>query len=213
MEDEKYIFYEDSKQKKQIARSAFAKNHHGGRVRLPSDNMTGKELRKMSGEVKAYRMNELMKWKEFKALPDDLKVAYIKNLREKWDVPDTYIAKMLGIGRPYFAGEIGRLGLSRGKIYKRTKYDREGFCEWAGIGEQQETPQEVAEPTEPELTEDIPDINTEDIIAEETKPYIPCIPTTGHLNFTDNADKALDMVKAMLADQKVKISVIWEVIE
>lgn len=209
MEDEKYIFYEDTKQKKQIARSAFAKNTHGGRVRLPSDNMTRKELREMNGEVKAYRMNEPMKWQEFKALPDDLKIAYIKTLREKWDVPDTYIAKMLGIGRPYFAGEIGRLGLSRGKIYKRTKYDREGFCEWAGIGEQQETPQEVAEPTEPEPTQEVDDNNAPWIETEEPK---PCIPTTGHLNFTDNADKALDMVKAMLRDQKVKISVIWEVI-
>ena len=35
----------------------------------------------MSGECKSYRLNSPMSWDEFKAMPDDIKITYIKLLR------------------------------------------------------------------------------------------------------------------------------------
>ena len=84
MKDETYVFIQDVKEKKTTARSARHTRTHcgrGGRVRLPSDNLSKKELMKMSGECKSYRLNSPMSWDEFKAMPDDIKITYIKLLR------------------------------------------------------------------------------------------------------------------------------------
>lgn len=85
----------------------------------------------MNGEVKSYRLNEPMTWKEFKKLPDDLKVTYIKLLREKWGVPDMHIAEMMGIGRCSISQEMTRLNLNGGRKPRYYKWDTEGFRAWA----------------------------------------------------------------------------------
>ena len=46
----------------------------------------------MNGECKSYRLNDPMAWKEFKSMPDDLKITYINLLRKKFNVPGTSIA-------------------------------------------------------------------------------------------------------------------------
>ena len=81
MKDETYAFISDVKDKKITARSARHTRTHcgkGGRVRFPSDNLSKKELQKMNGECKSFRLNDPMVWKEFKSMPDDLKITYIK---------------------------------------------------------------------------------------------------------------------------------------
>ena len=96
MKDETYLFVSDMKDKKVTARSARNKRTHcgkGGRVRFPSDNLSKKELQKMNGECKAYRLNDPMGWKEFKAMPDDLKITYIKLLRKEFNVPARILLK------------------------------------------------------------------------------------------------------------------------
>lgn len=85
----------------------------------------------MNGEVKSYRLNEPMTWKEFKKLPDDLKVTYIKLLREKWGVPDSHIAEMMGIGKCSISQEMTRLNLNGGRKPRDYKWDAEGFRAWA----------------------------------------------------------------------------------
>jgi hypothetical protein len=85
----------------------------------------------MNGEVKSYRLNEPMTWKEFKGLPDDIKVTYIKLLREKWGVPDSHIAEMMGIGRCSISQEMTRLNLNGGWKQRGYKWDAEGFKAWA----------------------------------------------------------------------------------
>ena len=60
MKDEEYLFHQTCREQKNIARSARNKRTHngkGGRVKFPSDYMTKKELQKMNGEVKSYRLN------------------------------------------------------------------------------------------------------------------------------------------------------------
>ena len=90
MTDEKYSYIQDVKDKKVTARSARNKRTHngkGGSVKFPSDYMTKKEIKAMSGEVKSYRLNKPMTWQEFKAMPHDVQYGYIKLLKSKYSVP------------------------------------------------------------------------------------------------------------------------------
>jgi hypothetical protein len=135
VKDETYLFVSDVKEKKITARSARHTRTHcgkGGRVRLPHDNLTKKELQKMNGECKSYRLNDPMSWQEFKSLPDDLKITYIKLLQKKFNVPFVHIGKMLGCAQRTISCEIIRLGLSEGKAAKgrKKKWDKEGFYAW-----------------------------------------------------------------------------------
>ena len=129
--DEQYEMIKDSREKKSIAASAFKQRSHcgkGGRVKFPSDSMSRKELNAMNGEVKSYRLNDPMSWEEFKSLPDDLKVDYIKALREKFCVPDKYVAEMFGIS-------MGQLGLYLRDLKLEMVHDidiwnKESFLAW-----------------------------------------------------------------------------------
>lgn len=134
MKDEEFVFRSDSRDKAITARSARHTRTHcgkGGRVRLPSDNLTKKELQKMNGETKSYRLNEPVSWQEFKLWPDDIKVMYIKLLRQKFNVPGRRISEMMKVDAGMFAREVRRLGIAEPDRKPRTKWDKDGFCVWA----------------------------------------------------------------------------------
>lgn len=88
MEDEKYVFIQDVKEKKEIARSA--KNKKNGskstKVTFPSDYLTRKEREKMNGECKTWNLNGFYTWAEFKEMPADIAAAYISTLNQKYHV-------------------------------------------------------------------------------------------------------------------------------
>jgi hypothetical protein len=159
MKDEEFVFRSDSRDKAITARSARSKKTKGGRVRLPHDNLSKKELKKMSGECKSYRLNSPMDWKEFKAMPDDIKITYIKLLQQKFNVPFVYIGKMLGCAQRTISCEIIRLGLSEGKNCKgrSKKWDKDGFYAWMNGVDQLPTPV----PEEP-VIEEVPVITSEE---------------------------------------------------
>ena len=79
----------------------------------------------MNGECKSYRLNDPMTWKEFKLLPDDLKVTYIKLLRAKFDVPDVELVKMFGTNKDSLSRFWNVLGLRvpRRNVYREWKKD------------------------------------------------------------------------------------------
>lgn len=129
--DEQWAMIEDSIDKKRTAASAFKQRTHcgkGGRVKFPSDNLSKKELKAMSGECKSYRLNDPMSWDEFKSMPDDLKVTYINGIRERFGAPDKYIAEMFGISQ----GQLG-LYLHDLKLEANAKvesWEKESFLAW-----------------------------------------------------------------------------------
>ncbi len=173
MKDETYAFISDVKEKGSIGRSARHRKTHagkGGRVRLPSDNLSKKELMKMSGECKSFRLNEPMAWKEFKAMPDDVKVTYIKLLQQKFNVPFVHIGKMLGCTQRTISLEIIRLGLSEGKNCKgrSKKWDKDGFYAWVNGVKKPPTPV-IEEPTEVPVIEEVP---IEEPIQEEQEVFV-----------------------------------------
>lgn len=204
MRDEEYLFHSDCRDKKITARSARnTRTHNGrrGRVKLPSDYMTKKELNAMNGEVKSYRLNEPMSWKEFKELPDDIKVTYIKLLREKFNCFDSAIAEMMGINKVTFSQEIKRLGLGHGTKHgwNRTWNEKEAFYAWAhGVPATKEAEDPIPEEPVPEA----------EPVIEEKK----AIPGTGNLVFEGKVEEVLKTIGVLLGGANVHISVTWDVL-
>jgi hypothetical protein len=193
MTDEKYLFISDCREKKHTARSAGAMNKKHRAVRLPSDYLSKKELKAMSGKVESYRMNDPMTWEEFRAMPEDLQRDYICLIRERFGVSDTTIAKMLGINQASMSRTMIKLNLGKGKHCEFHVKDKEGFLKWAnGVKEvREETP--VAKPV-------------------EQKP-IQAVLNYGNLSYSGAADDILKTVSALLGNRRVKMSVSWEVEE
>lgn len=179
----------------------------------------------MNGECKSYRLNDPISWQEFSSMPDDLKVTYIKLLRQKFNVPDKYLAEMFGVNKDYLYRRFKALGLGREIKTSHPKWDKEGFYAWANGVDKLPTP--VAEEPVPEaepiqeepeafVEDDLPfDIPESDI---ELKPYFPPIPYTavpcsGSMPFRCHANLALNTLRDLLANEMVDLHVSWGVIE
>lgn len=155
MTDEKFVYISDQKEKKRTARGSHNRRTHagaGGRVRLPSDYMTAKERNAMNGEVKAYRLNEPMTWKEFKSMPDDLQIAYMKALGERYDPPAQMLAEMFCIHYSRVTDWQRRHGMGKGKGAK-CHFQKEAWEKWLAGGKEQTEPVEVITETAQNGTE------------------------------------------------------------
>jgi hypothetical protein len=207
MTDEKYSYIQDVKDKKITARSARNKRTHngkGGSVKLPSDYMTKKEIKAMSGEVKSYRLNEPMSWKEFKAMPDDIKVSYISLLRQKWNAPDSYIGKMMGTNVCSFSQEMHRLGIPSTR-HSSEKWDKDGFYAWAhGVPTQKEEPVEV-EPVEVDTLSD----SFKERIHNSVKVLFPM---SGTLNYEGTAEDIFSVLNDVVGKGNVRMTISWEAV-
>lgn len=168
----------------------------------------------MNGEVKSYRLNEPMSWKEFKEMPDDIKVNYVKLLRQKYNVPGKNIAEMMGCSTATFYNEINRLGISEGKNCRGrcTPWDREGFFAWCNgvtvapkevAEEAVETVEESVEAVEHEKTE------SSDCICEKKK----AIPSVGNMVFEGKVEEILTTVGLLLGGANVHINITWDVLD
>lgn len=220
MNDEKYVFLQESREKKNISNSARNRRTHcgkGGRVKLPSDYLSKKELNAMSGECKSYKLNEPMLWKEFKSMPDDIKITYIKMIREKFGATDRSIAQMMLTNTCSFSQEMKRLAISNGRETCNRKWDKETFLKWVNhipisnpvepAVEAQEAVEEVAEETT-EVVE-VP-VEVREIPVEESKPYVP---KTGFVVFEGRIEDVLKAVGMMLKGADVNIRINWDVMD
>ena len=180
----------------------------------------------MSGECKSYRLNEPMAWKEFRTMPDDIKITYIKLIRQKFNVPDSRLAKIMGINTCSFSQEMSRLGLNIGKGTRNNtaKWDKDGFYAWANGVDQFPTPVPEEEPIQKTviISEEPETFVEDDLPFEEPDPipvaeYIPipkvAVPNNGSMNFTCHANQALNTIAQLLGETNVSISVMWRVVE
>ena len=217
MRDEEYAFFTDCREKKSVAASAFKKRTHtgkGGRVRLPSDNLSKKELKKMSGECVTYRLNAPMKWDEFRAMPDEHKITYIKNIQKKWNVSLANIGVMLGISQSLISQETKRLGIPGEKRNRYTKWDKEGWEAWAfgktkaedDSGEKEEVPavEEIAPACEVEEVK-------EEVCCSEER--FCAVPDCGSMTYEGDINRILASVATLLNGKKVHIHIQWDVLE
>ena len=118
LSDEARELLEENREKKITARGARNRRGHtgkGGAVVLPSDNLTRKQLEAMNGKCETYYLGKPMIWLDFKRMPDDLKIEYIKKLRAKYSVPDAALAKVMGVSESTFGKCIRELNLGQGR--------------------------------------------------------------------------------------------------
>lgn len=116
--DEQYEMILDCREKKSTAASAFKHRTHcgkGGGVKLPFDYMSAKEIKSMNGECVSYRMSDPITWEEFKTWPEEHQKTYIIQVREKFKVPGTALAKAMGTDEHRLRQYIKCLGLNQGK--------------------------------------------------------------------------------------------------
>ena len=216
--DEQWDMIEDSINKKRTAQSARHRRTHcgkGGSVKFPSDYMTKKELKAMNGECKSYRLNDPMMWEEFKQLPDDIKIMYIKGIREKYDIPDKYLADAMGVASPRFCRWMKCLGCTlgvrmglKGNAWKESEQGIAFYKWWSK--------KKMAENTT--KNDDIKEINaeTDNIYAIGTiAPYLPqyVTPKSGSLYFECSADDAISVIREILQNNKVSLNIQWTLME
>jgi hypothetical protein len=100
--DEQYIFKNESREKRQIANSARKKHGCKKGCRLPSDNLTKKQMEEMNGVVKTYNLEKQMTWENFRKMPMDIQKEYVTNMMEKHGARKVDLAKMLGASEGSF---------------------------------------------------------------------------------------------------------------
>ena len=80
MTNEAYTLMETNRDRAIVRRSARYKK--GGskskKCTLGHEYKTKKELDKMNGECKTWKLTKFYTWKEFKEMPDDIQVEYLK---------------------------------------------------------------------------------------------------------------------------------------
>lgn len=209
MNDEKYVYIQDVREKKITARSARGKRTHNGSrggVKLPSDYMTEKEKKAMSGEVKTYRLNEPMSWDEFKGMPTDIQISYIKLLKEKYGVCNTAISKMLGVCHDMVTNHMKSKGYDISAI-EHGKFDKEGWLAFiSGVPNIVKTKEEPVEEVPVKITGAVAQA------IEKTADEEIVRPCSGDLFFVGTADSVLDSVKHILGKGNMKIAISWEVV-
>lgn len=130
MRDDKYVFFEDVKEKAITARSSKKRPRRSG-CRLPQ--YTAKEMREMSGPTYTINLKRRISYTEFKALPESLQKDYVQNIVDKYGVGPSALAELMGAN----AGAVGVYLSKRGFSFKRgfqpKKEDLERFREDYGI--------------------------------------------------------------------------------
>lgn len=216
--DEQWDMIEDSISKKRTAQSARHRRTHcgkGGSVKFPSDYMTKKELKAMNGECKSYRLNDPMMWEEFKKLPDDIKIMYIKGIREKYDIPDKYLAEAMGVASPTFCKWMKCLGCTlgvrmglKGNAWKESEQGIAFYKWWSK--------EKMAENTT--KNDDIKEVNSETDITYSKGTISPdfpqyVMPKSGSLYFECSADDAINVIHEILQNNKVSLNIQWTLME
>ena len=139
-------------QKKLLARSA---KNRVGTVRgprgcsLPSDHMTDAQWRKQNGEQTVYNFSKPMRWKTFRAMPDDLKREYLQRLLDRGGTTKL-IAEMFGVHSQTVTVALRNAGLQspHGHAPKAHLHACEQFCKSAENSD--ESAPELATTAEPE---------------------------------------------------------------
>lgn len=99
MDDAVYTFKEDVKERKSMVSGARHKKNgsKSKSCKLPYENLSYYQRKKLNGEVKSYPMNRPMTWSEFKTYPDDLQETYLATLVDAFNVTMVQIGNMMGV--------------------------------------------------------------------------------------------------------------------
>lgn len=97
----------DVLQKKRIAAGArnMKRGSRSKRCSLPSDNLTPAQLKRRNGPVSTYKLDEPMRWDDFKAMPVDLQKQYLTNLVETYGATNEMLGDMFYV-HPTHVGTV-----------------------------------------------------------------------------------------------------------
>ena len=97
----------DVLQKKRTAAGArhMKRGSRSKRCSLPSDNLTPAQLKRRNGPVSTYKLDEPMKWDDFKAMPVDLQKQYLTNLVETYGATNEMLGDMFYV-HPTHVGTV-----------------------------------------------------------------------------------------------------------
>ena len=97
----------DALQKKRIAAGArhMKRGSRSKRCSLPSDNLTPAQLKRRNGPVSTYKLDEPMRWDDFKDMPVDLQKQYLTNLVETYGATNEMLGDMFYV-HPTHVGAV-----------------------------------------------------------------------------------------------------------
>ena len=107
----------DVMQKKRIARGAahMKRGSKSKKCSLPSDGMTAAEWKRRNGPVSTYKLDAPMAWDDFCAMPRDLKIQYIENLRQLYGATNEMLSELFHVHFTTSGRMLRELGISVGK--------------------------------------------------------------------------------------------------
>ena len=97
----------DVLQKKRTAAGArhMKRGSRSKRCSLPSDHLTPAQLKRRNGPVSTYKLDEPMRWDDFKAMPVDLQKQYLTNLVETYGATNEMLGDMFYV-HPTHVGAV-----------------------------------------------------------------------------------------------------------
>ena len=97
----------DVLQKKRTAAGArhMKRGSRSKRCSLPSDHLTPAQLKRRNGPVSTYKLDEPMRWDDFKAMPVDLQKKYLTNLVETYGATNEMLGDMFYV-HPTHVGTV-----------------------------------------------------------------------------------------------------------
>ena len=120
MTDAQYVFRQDSREKKNIARQAQYRKRgsKSKKCSLPSDGMTQKQWEEACGPVQTFKLNDPVSWEEFKSWPPHIRETYVSRLHTKYAAGAPQFAELFGIsvsGFRHFCSNNNIVVPSKGK--------------------------------------------------------------------------------------------------
>lgn len=123
----------DCMQKKRIAMGAFAHiNRKRGGCSLPSDTLTEKQRKEKNGEVKSYNITRPMPWHEFKAMPEDLKREFFRNM-QSFGGTAKWLAEEMGASAKTIIAYAERVGAPFRRCGRNAGMWQRKIMEWANV--------------------------------------------------------------------------------
>lgn len=123
----------DCMQKKRIAMGAFAHiNRKRGGCSLPSDTLTEKQRKEKNGEVKSYNITRPMPWHEFKAMPEDLKREFFRNM-QSFGGTGKWLAEEMGASAQTIIAYAERVGAPFRRGGRNAGMWQRKIMEWANV--------------------------------------------------------------------------------
>lgn len=130
MDDIKYEYVEDIKQKKSTARGAKHRNVKHRRVTLPNDNLSKKEWKKMNGPLKEIDLSAKYSWNELKEFDARMIADYLDYLVRRFGCNNRELCSVLRISESMFCLVKKRIKSVTGKdILKGRKNGVKGMDE------------------------------------------------------------------------------------